>query len=781
MVKFRRTVATSLPHLLLYLSQNLLKSNAILRTAAINIDKKHADGSVEPFTLLASQATFGANPPMSVENNPPLIPQFPPDNDSLLCNEADGSADYSQPRTGQTDTVWLVPRGKCTFERKALSAQRLGASGIIIYGTLASRYSLNTTNPEIIYPTDRSDYDCDRASASISSLALSFDPPPYNSKVNDAVLSGSASSGNLCAVGNDRFEEMCPSQRCLLTGEVEVIGRGRVRQLQQQPEGSNSMMKSCCAWDLPIWLYSDSELQQDASIETVTIPAFYVTIEQGDQIKDVISTTGTFSTITMYRRYAPEYNLSGLVIWALGVCVAALAAYLSASDYRNARKKLELARDAQDTNSHGKGNDIRSASSNNQSTLRNRSNSPDTRALFLEENNEQQLDVHRNGYERVGTPAQQNTEETLELTEAHAIGFVFFSAAGLLTLFYFKIYSFVKVMYGFSCCNAMVTVIFRPLYSRIFRKLHVRNSVAFTTETFEIGTVTYATLLAALTSYSLGAVWMYISFTVHHPDNITFFWIMQDVMGACVCITFLSVIKLNSIKVAIMLLIAAFFYDIFFVFVTPYITKGGKSIMIDVATSGGPPKADPSWCEKYPNDEDCQGGDLLPMLLTIPRLFDYAGGSSLLGLGDIVLPGLLLSFGARYDEAKRFIGAQRGGGGMVARGNNQEICPESNGRYFIPLVVAYAVGLLMANSAVYLMQMGQPALLYLVPCCLGTICFLGWRRNELSEMWKTPKVLATSDELLYREEAAGGVEYNGDEERDGGEATHSSTTENELL
>jgi signal peptide peptidase-like protein 2B len=35
--------------------------------------------------------------------------------------------------------------------------------------------------------------------------------------------------------------------------------------------------------------------------------------------------------------------------------------------------------------------------------------------------------------------------------------------------------------------------------------------------------------------------------------------------------------------------------------------------------------------------------------------------------------------------------------------------------YFAPMVVAYAVGLLMANVAVHVMNMGQPALLYLVP------------------------------------------------------------------
>jgi signal peptide peptidase-like protein 2B len=115
----------------------------------------------------------------------------------------------------------------------------------------------------------------------------------------------------------------------------------------------------------------------------------------------------------------------------------------------------------------------------------------------------------------------------------------------------------------------------------------LRDRIAFTTETLELGDVSYVQLLAAIASYGLGAVWTYISFTQRHPDAILFFWVMQDIMGACMCILFLATMKLNSIKVASILLTAAFFYDIFFVFVTPLLTKGGKSIMVDVATSGG--------------------------------------------------------------------------------------------------------------------------------------------------------------------------------------------------
>jgi len=735
-----------IPHLfLLYLFQNVHKCEAILQTAAIDV--RYPEG--HSLTMLASQASFGPNPAMSAENNPSMVPAIPPENDPLLCNEALNLIAYSSIENNvyPSGTVLLVPRGECSFERKTLAAQRLGASAVLIYGTLASRYSLNATTGETIYPTTRADYDCDRASAFVSSAALSFSPPPYNARIDDAVLSGTAADGNLCAVGNDRFEERCPSARCLVTG-----GEGEV---EEGPEGT---VRACCAWDLPIWLYGDPEVRDSPDAEPIVIPAFYLTMVQADiffQGRDEISNFA----VTMYSRYSPDYNLSAMLIWGLGVVIAALAAYLSASDYRSARKELEATRTDRGVDTLT----TEPAGEEPSSKIRNRSLSPgDRTGLDNDDDNQRQQssrDVCRNGYEPLGAAtAYQRNEETLELTMTHAIGFSFVSGAGLLTLFYLKIYSFVKVMYTFSCCNAMMVVIFMPLYMRIFRRLNIRDRDAFTTATCDIGTITYAGLLAAITSYTIGAVWIFISFTVPHPDQVTFFWIVQDIMGACVCITFLAVIKLNSIKVATMLLVAGFFYDIFFVFITPYLTKGGKSIMIDVATSGGPPKADPQFCEKYPSDADCQGGDPLPMLLTIPRLFDFHGGSSLLGLGDIVLPGLLLSFGARYDEAKRYIGALRGNGagGMGGR----ELCAESKGGYFVPLVISYAVGLSMANAAVYLMQMGQPALLYLVPCCLGTVCFLGWRRNELAGMWKTPNVFVTCDQLLYGELAEGGDDIN---------------------
>jgi signal peptide peptidase-like protein 2B len=554
------------------------------------------------------------------------------------------------------------------------------------------------TTDDIIYPQNLNDYDCDKGHAEIPSNTISMTPLPYNANQNDAILSGKDS---LCYKNSPDSLANCPSQSCLLTGTNTSSG---------------DMLKACCAWDLHVWLYNDPTLSDDEPV--VTIPAVYLTMQQGNFLLDQLK-NGSVNAI-LYERYRPAYNPSAILIWGLGVFVAALAAYLSAGEYISARKQVE--RHAQMIASPPRGEEGRMAS----------------------------LDHAQMAYQRAPP-----VEETLELAVEHAFGFIVMASTGLFILFFFKIYNVVKVMYAIGCSKAVSQVIFFPLLAKLARRFRIRDKIVWQTGTEDFGDISQFDIIAGILGFGLGLAWLVVAFTVRHPENFTFFWITQDVMGSCMCIMFLSIIKLNCIRVASILLIIAFAYDIFMVFITPLIFNG-ESVMITVATSGGPPKADPSWCEKYPDDVDCQGGDPLPMLLTVPRIGDYQGGASLLGLGDIVLPGLLLSFAARLDAAKRLLGVISGGSGANAAYTCREdrcggaftIC---NGGYFAPLVIAYAVGLLMANTAVYVMQMGQPALLYLVPCCLGTICYMGWRRNELLDLWNGPKVIRTADTLLYGE------------------------------
>lgn len=152
----------------------------------------------------------------------------------------------------------------------------------------------------------------------------------------------------------------------------------------------------------------------------------------------------------------------------------------------------------------------------------------------------------------------------------------------------------------------------------------------------------------------------------------------------------------------------------------------------------------------------------------IPWFNDYRGGFSMLGLGDIILPGLLISFAARFDSARALVrkcsristvrvgegdeddsGGGGGGGASSRCGHRFGLAFRALfSGYFGPLVIAYAVGLMVAYVSVWMTRMGQPAMLYLAPACLGTLFFLGWRRRELSELWMGPRVMNKADGLV---------------------------------
>ncbi|KAE9450734.1 hypothetical protein C3L33_17366, partial [Rhododendron williamsianum] len=100
---------------------------------------------------------------------------------------------------------------------------------------------------------------------------------------------------------------------------------------------------------------------------------------------------------------------------------------------------------------------------------------------------------------------------------------------------------------------------------------------------------------------------------------------------------------------------------------------------------------------------DNSGGESIPMLLRVPRTFDPWGGYDMIGFGDILFPGLLVSFAFRYDKANKK--------GVL------------NG-YFLWLTIGYGFGLFFTYLGLYLMDgHGQPALLYLVPCTLGNYLY----------------------------------------------------------
>ncbi|KAB1259883.1 Signal peptide peptidase-like 2B [Camelus dromedarius] len=295
-------------------------------------------------------------------------------------------------------------------------------------------------------------------------------------------------------------------------------------------------------------------------------------------------------------------------------------------------------------------------------------------------------------HKRDDGPAKQE-DEAVDVTPA-MIGVFVVTCCSMLVLLYHFYDQLVYAIIGIFCLASSTGLYscLSPLVQRLpFCKCRVPdNSLPYFHKRPQV-----LTLLLALLCVAVSVVWG----VFRNEDQWA--WILQDALGIAFCLYTLKTIRLPTFKACTLLLLVLFIYDVFFVFITPFLTKSGNSIMVEVAT--GP--------------SDSATHEKLPMVLKVPRLNTSPLALcdrpfSLLGFGDILVPGLLVAYCHRFD-----------------------IQVQSSRVYFVACTIAYGIGLLVTFMALALMQRGQPALLYLVPCTLVTSCALALWRRELGVFW----------------------------------------------
>jgi minor histocompatibility antigen H13 len=133
----------------------------------------------------------------------------------------------------------------------------------------------------------------------------------------------------------------------------------------------------------------------------------------------------------------------------------------------------------------------------------------------------------------------------------------------------------------------------------------------------------------------------------------------------------------------------------------------------------------------------------LPMKILWPKstIFSSGNGSMMLGLGDIVVPGVFISLALRYDHF---------------RYTKTQPVRTFTKPYFIASLVAYVAGLATTMTVMHIFHAAQPALLYLryasirycicvlsgcpyngnSPACILSFVFTAWSRGELIEAWR---------------------------------------------
>ena len=173
-------------------------------------------------------------------------------------------------------------------------------------------------------------------------------------------------------------------------------------------------------------------------------------------------------------------------------------------------------------------------------------------------------------------------------------------------------------------------------------------------------------------------------------------WLANNALGVAFSLQGIEFLTLDSIQIGVILLTGLFFYDIFWVFCTP--------VMVTVAKSFD-----------------------APIKLLFPRS-DVAEGASpfsMLGLGDIVIPGIHVALTLRMDMARR--------ARAVASGSKKP-----TPTYFPAVITGYFLGLVTTIFVMNYFKAAQPALLYIVPGVLGAtfgraVMGGGWR--EVKTVW----------------------------------------------
>ena len=214
-------------------------------------------------------------------------------------------------------------------------------------------------------------------------------------------------------------------------------------------------------------------------------------------------------------------------------------------------------------------------------------------------------------------------------------------------------------------------------------------------------------LLLIAVSLAAGIVWIVFR------DNDAWGWILQDVLGVAFSLSLIRSLRLPNLRIMTFIAVGLLVYDIFFVFITPLFTANGKSIMVEVATGGG----------EY----------ILPMVLKVPYIVrtaypecQPAGSFSLLGYGDVIVPGLIVAYCAAVDKIHQI-------GRHV---------------YFVTAAVGYAVGLVVTFAALYAMEAAQPALLYLVPLTLLPVMLVALVRRQMTLLWHGGRQKQGEEELI---------------------------------
>ena len=175
---------------------------------------------------------------------------------------------------------------------------------------------------------------------------------------------------------------------------------------------------------------------------------------------------------------------------------------------------------------------------------------------------------------------------------------------------------------------------------------------------------------------------------------ITKHWILNNIMIFFLCYTILLIYRIRSYRICLIFLVMTFLYDVFWVYISPYIFKG-NNVMAYVATSIN-----------------------LPIKLEIPYFFikNPIRKCVILGLGDIIIPGFTIKFFKRFD----FI--------------------QNSNIYYNLGIKMYILAISLSGFSALFFNYPQPVLFYMGPILLISSILVAYKRGEIYNIWNSDKI-----------------------------------------
>lgn len=247
-----------------------------------------------------------------------------------------------------------------------------------------------------------------------------------------------------------------------------------------------------------------------------------------------------------------------------------------------------------------------------------------------------------------------------------------------------------------------------------------------------------------------------VSFGLVIAYLITRHWIASNVIALSLSLSSISMLSLDSFQTGGIMLMGLFLYDIFWVF--------GTNVMVSVARGfDGPIKI------VWPKN-------LFAGLIDKNAKWQM----TMLGLGDIVIPGIFVALALRFDQ---HLYTKKHPKSLITKNDTHFAKP-----YFHATMIGYVVGLATTMGVMHFTKAAQPALLYLSPACILSVALRALQRGELQEVWswkdeaedEEEKKKATKATGVNRRKSIKEKEEEEEQEWEGVEGEGTSTTGSEV-